>query len=459
MSLLIEALRQAEARKKPAPADDAGAAAAAAPASTPESEPRSAPALALEPIETAEPGAGADIAGPAMPGAAPAPPSTGPAATTTSPANAAPRPASGPPPHAPAAASPRRQAQTVLSASIGAGTPRRGPGRLLAGLAVLIAISLGGAWWFLATQTGGSLQATLPPPEDAVAGNATSTATDADVDGMPPAVPTAATADIDATATATTPAIDTDAPTGAAAEPAALATAEPRPAAPPASPSPLAPTSGDAVALRRHEAPVVTRGVSRAGALAQGYEALQADRLDEAEAHYTQALRLSPRHPDALLGLGAIAERRGDIAAAVAHYRRVLQVEPEHPVALAALAEHVGGADPLATESRLRSALAAQPQAAPLHFALGNRLAEEGRWSEAQQAYFQAHVLAPDNADYAFNLAVALDRLRKPTLAAEHYRRALALAAGGAPHAFDPAAAQRRLRAIEAATAAETPAR
>ncbi len=447
MSLLIEALRQAEARKKPAPADDTGAAAAAAstPASTPTSElePRSAPPLSLEPIE---------------------PPATtqdhAPADRATAATGDARRPASNPPPRMSAAAGPRQQAQTVLSASIGAGRPRRGPGLLLAGLAALIAVSLGGAWWLLESQGRGSLQAALPPPQDTAA----SAAPDTDSDGTPAAVLTAAATDIDAmpTAMAPTPAIAAGTPMDVPAEPsrpAAVATAEPRPAEPPSSSSPLAPTAGDAVALRRHQAPVVTRGVSRASALAQGYQALQADRLDEAEVHYAQALRQSPRHPDALLGLGAIAERRGDIAAAVAHYRQVLQVEPEHPVALAALAEHVGGADPLATESRLRGALAAQPQAAPLHFALGNRLAEEGRWSEAQQAYFQAHALTPDNADYAFNLAVALDRLRKPALAAEHYRRALALAAGGAPHAFDPAAAQRRLRTLEAATVTEAPAR
>jgi len=63
-----------------------------------------------------------------------------------------------------------------------------------------------------------------------------------------------------------------------------------------------------------------------------------------------------------------------------------------------------------------------------LYFTLGNQYAQQGRWAEAQQAYFKAFATDPDNADYAFNLAVSLDQLHQPALALEYYRRALALA-------------------------------
>ncbi|HKX38397.1 MAG TPA: tetratricopeptide repeat protein, partial [Burkholderiales bacterium] len=50
----------------------------------------------------------------------------------------------------------------------------------------------------------------------------------------------------------------------------------------------------------------------------------------------------------------------------------------------------------------------------------------------------------PDNADFAYNLAVSLDHLRQPKLALEYYQRAIALAkARGAR--FDIAAAESRV--------------
>jgi hypothetical protein len=45
-------------------------------------------------------------------------------------------------------------------------------------------------------------------------------------------------------------------------------------------------------------------------------------------------------------------------------------------------------------ESRLRQLLANR-QSGPLHFALGNLLAQQERWSDAQQEYFAAATLAP----------------------------------------------------------------
>jgi Flp pilus assembly protein TadD len=62
-----------------------------------------------------------------------------------------------------------------------------------------------------------------------------------------------------------------------------------------------------------------------------------------------------------------------------------------------------------------------------LHFALGNYYAQQARWGEAQQAYFNAYKLEPDNTELAFNLAVSLDRLGQRKLAAQYYQRALQL--------------------------------
>ena len=98
--------------------------------------------------------------------------------------------------------------------------------------------------------------------------------------------------------------------------------------------------------------------------------------------------------------------------------------------------------------NRVKSLLAADPSSHVLNFTLGNQLAQQGRWAEAQQEYFKAFAAEPDNADFAYNLAVSLDHLRQPRLALEYYRHALALAkTRGA--SFDAAAAQARVAQLE----------
>jgi tetratricopeptide (TPR) repeat protein len=88
--------------------------------------------------------------------------------------------------------------------------------------------------------------------------------------------------------------------------------------------------------------------------------------------------------------------------------------------------------------------LADNPGSHVLNFTLGNELAQQGRWAEAQQEYFKAFSAEPDNADFAYNLAISLDHLRQPKLALEYYQRAIALAkARGAR--FDLAAAEARV--------------
>ncbi|MGE0082345.1 MAG: hypothetical protein AB7U81_13725, partial [Thiohalomonadaceae bacterium] len=72
-------------------------------------------------------------------------------------------------------------------------------------------------------------------------------------------------------------------------------------------------------------------------------------------------------------------------------------------------------------------------QAARL-FLRGNDLAAQGRWEEAGAAYAEAFAL-DQRPDYAFNLAVSLERLGRREDALHHYR--VALAARDGAHWFD----------------------
>ena len=175
-----------------------------------------------------------------------------------------------------------------------------------------------------------------------------------------------------------------------------------------------------------------------------GYAAYQAGDLAKARSEYEQALADDPGNRDALLGLAALDTRAGRYESAEATYLRLLQVDPRDGNAQAGLLSlRSARLDPLASESRVKSMLAQDPGAHVLNFTLGNQLAQQGRWAEAQQEYFKAFAGDPENADFAYNLAVSLDHLRKTQLARDYYLRAAALAEKrGAT--FEPAAARAR---------------
>jgi tetratricopeptide (TPR) repeat protein len=182
--------------------------------------------------------------------------------------------------------------------------------------------------------------------------------------------------------------------------------------------------------------------------VASAYAAYQAGNLEVARNDYQQALREEPANRDGLLGLAAVETRaqRYEIAADI--YGRLLQADPRDPHAHAGLLALRGqGADPVAVESRLKTLLAADPEAGVLHFALGNHYVQQRRWADAQLSYFRAATSDPDNPDYAYNLAVSLEHVRQPGPALDYYRRALSLAQKRNA-SFDPSAVRERTQQL-----------
>ncbi|MDA8128346.1 MAG: tetratricopeptide repeat protein [Betaproteobacteria bacterium] len=178
--------------------------------------------------------------------------------------------------------------------------------------------------------------------------------------------------------------------------------------------------------------------------LTQAYAAYQHGNLAEAQRLYGQAAARSP-NVDALLGLAAIASAQNRDGDAQRLYRAVLDLDPRNAVAQGALLDLLGTRDDQASESRLKTLIDRAPSA-ELYQALGNLYAGQGRWSDAQAAYFEAFRDAPGNADYAFNLAVSLDQLQQYPSALTYYEKALA--AGGA-HRYDRAQAEARVHQLK----------
>ena len=179
----------------------------------------------------------------------------------------------------------------------------------------------------------------------------------------------------------------------------------------------------------------------------QAYQAFQRNDLAAARESYQRALAREPTNRDALLGLAAIDVRNGQLSSAEARYLKLLEIDPRDSHAVASLITLRGQLDPVASESRLKTLIATQPEAALLHFSLGNQYAQQSRWTEAQSAYFKAYSVDPENADYAFNLAVSLDQLHQGKLALEYYQRALALTEKRAA-SFTPAQARLRVQEL-----------
>ena len=178
------------------------------------------------------------------------------------------------------------------------------------------------------------------------------------------------------------------------------------------------------------------------------YQAYNAGDPARARDDYQQVLRSNPDSRDALLGMAAVETQAKRYDAAESYYTRLLELDPRDVHAQAGLIGLRGQVDPQAAESRLKSMIAAQPEASFLHFTLGNQFAGQGRWEEAQQAYFRAYTGDPENADFAYNLAISLDRMHQPQPALEYYRRALALALSH-PASFDKAQVSKRVLQFE----------
>lgn len=178
------------------------------------------------------------------------------------------------------------------------------------------------------------------------------------------------------------------------------------------------------IRIKQHQAELVEP------LLKDAYLAYRSGKLDEAQQLYLTMFRKDAQNPDVLLGLASIAQQRGENQMAAQYYARVLVLDPRNAPANAGMSAL--SANDENNESSLKILLREQDNSAALHFALGNLYAGQSRWSEAQQAYFNAYTLESGNAGFAFNLAVSLDHLGQKQLAAQYYQRALEL---DQPHA------------------------
>ncbi len=183
--------------------------------------------------------------------------------------------------------------------------------------------------------------------------------------------------------------------------------------------------------------------------ITEAHAAYREGDIATAQMKYEQAFEQTPDNRDVLLGLAAVALRQGDTTRARTIYARLTRMNPLDNVARTALMSLQPGNNLAANISLIRYMLAATPDQPALHFNLGRLYAEQSRWPEAQQAFFDAYRLDAANPDYALNLAVSLDRLGQTRAALDFYRTAIDLSAD-TPAGFDPAAVTGRIQVLAA---------
>lgn len=187
--------------------------------------------------------------------------------------------------------------------------------------------------------------------------------------------------------------------------------------------------------------------------LLSAWSAYQQGDFAAARILYQQYLALNPDNRDALLGLAGSALQLGDAVSARAIYGRLLSLNPKDPLARTGLLETTRGADPIQRESELKALQREYPDMPAIGLSLGGLFASQQRWHEAQQAYYDALLLArtqaegPVNPDYAFNLAISLEHLNQPAAALNFYREARMLATRATP-SFDVLVLEQRIEAL-----------
>ena len=186
--------------------------------------------------------------------------------------------------------------------------------------------------------------------------------------------------------------------------------------------------------------------------LLAAYAELSKGNYNDAKKRYLDLTQTEPDNLDAQLGLATAAARMngaGDRATAAIHYRRALEIDPRNNTAIAGLLAVSGEVSLEAMETELKTWVVKNPGSAPLQFSLGNLYAGQRRWTEAQQAYFEAYRIESANADYLYNLAVSLDQLGQAKLALNYYQMALGQQSkvGGQ---FDSAMVVRRIGELKA---------
>jgi len=157
-----------------------------------------------------------------------------------------------------------------------------------------------------------------------------------------------------------------------------------------------------------------------------GLALMSLGRAPEAQEHYEQALRINPDYAVAHNNLGNVFLQEGRVSDAIGHYEQALRIDPDFADAHNNLGMALEQAGKLPEAmAHYEQALRIQPDCIEAHINLGVALLQAGKATEAIARYEQALRIQPDYPETHYNLGNALLQLGRTTEAIAQYEQAL----------------------------------
>jgi len=135
--------------------------------------------------------------------------------------------------------------------------------------------------------------------------------------------------------------------------------------------------------------------------LDKAFEALNQNKLDQAERHVSEASKLAPNHPDVLYLQGVILLRRGQAEQAQAVLEKTTQIDPQNSRAFTALGMAFMNENKYdSATAPLQQSIQLDPSNGEAHWMLARVLYRQEKYDtclrEAQQALSQSHGSQPE---------------------------------------------------------------
>lgn len=143
----------------------------------------------------------------------------------------------------------------------------------------------------------------------------------------------------------------------------------------------------------------------------------QAGQLMVAEPLYLQVLRSDPKHTAALHLLGMLYYQQGKYAQAIERVRQAIAIKPDARYQEHLGAIHMAAGQPQEAEQAYRQAILMAPDSGNAHYNLGVLCQQHQRLDEAETAYRKAHAINPLDEDVVNNLVAVLCSLGRAAAA------------------------------------------
>ena len=160
----------------------------------------------------------------------------------------------------------------------------------------------------------------------------------------------------------------------------------------------------------------------------------QKGQLDDAVTHYEKALEIDPADAEARNNLGVTLFGSGRVDEAITHYQEALKIRPDYAEAICNLAHALLSKGDLDSAiARYSACLALSPNQAEVQYDLASALLRKGRTDEAIAHYKKVLELRPDNPDAHANLGSAFLAKGRVREAIAAYRNALRISPENVP--------------------------